>query len=164
MVSFVAAIAKYKNSVFFERAGVLVCLNGQTAGKQHSLSAAVQHLLCFLNPMNWLPIRDPRTLEEIKHLSAEHTVLIFKHSTRCSISMMALDRLERAWKDSDTAKIKPYFLDLLSYRHLSNQIAQDFGVEHQSPQVIVIRQGKVLYHQSHYGIQYADILQATHQN
>jgi bacillithiol system protein YtxJ len=110
--------------------------------------------------MNWTKISEPAQLDELKKESETVPVLIFKHSTRCSISRATLDRLERHWPESDTA-IKPYFLDLLTYREISNQIADQFAVEHESPQVLLIDKGAVIYTESHYGIDYQKIKQAV---
>jgi len=108
--------------------------------------------------MNWNKLTSAAQIDEIKALSSQKPVFIFKHSTTCSISNMSLDRLQRNWKEEDADKIIPYYLDLLAYRALSNQVAQDFGVIHESPQVILVRDGKVVYHESHYGISYAALL------
>jgi bacillithiol system protein YtxJ len=107
--------------------------------------------------MNWKKIDKLEILNELKEHSQQQKVLIFKHSTRCAISAMALARLERAWRPEEMTQIQPYFLDLLSYRTLSNQIATDFEVEHESPQVLVIDKGKVIYHNSHSAIDYHDL-------
>jgi len=107
--------------------------------------------------MNWIQLNEEGQLNNIKELSKDQTILIFKHSTRCSISAMALDRLQRSWKDEEMAKVKPYFLDLIQFRPISNKIASEFGIEHQSPQVLLINNGKCFYHQSHGGITYQDI-------
>ncbi|MBW3469174.1 bacillithiol system redox-active protein YtxJ [Arthrospiribacter ruber] len=109
--------------------------------------------------MNWEKLEDLTQLTQIKNLSREKPVLIFKHSTRCSISSMALDRLRRNWQDADSEKIKPYYLDLISFREISNQIAEEFGIMHQSPQVILIKDGKAVYDNSHMGISYRDIME-----
>lgn len=110
--------------------------------------------------MNWIKINQLGQLDEIKKESEVSPVLIFKHSTRCSISRATLDRLERHWQESETA-IKPYFLDLLTYRDISNQIADQFDIEHESPQVLVIDKGQVIYTESHYGIDYQKIKQVV---
>jgi bacillithiol system protein YtxJ len=107
--------------------------------------------------MNWKKIDKSEVLTELKERSEQQKVLIFKHSTRCSISAMALSRLERAWRSEEMTQIQPYFLDLLNYRALSNQIAEDFGVEHESPQMLVIDKGKVIFHNSHSAINYQDL-------
>ena len=77
--------------------------------------------------------------------------LIFKHSTRCSISMMAKRRFELDW-DTLPADMPLYFLDLIKYRDLSNKIAQDFQVYHESPQLLLIKDGECILDQSHGGI------------
>ena len=86
-------------------------------------------------------------------------VVLFKHSTRCSISGTALNRLERHWKDSEMADVKPYHLDLIAHRPISNRIAQVFGVEHQSPQLLLIREGECVFNASHLDISYSDLKQ-----
>lgn len=107
--------------------------------------------------MNWNRLERPEQLKEIITESADNNILIFKHSTRCNISRSTLDRLERNWKDAEVPNVKPYFLDLLSYRDISNTLAEQFQVEHQSPQVLIIRHGKAIYDNSHYGIDFQEI-------
>ena len=107
--------------------------------------------------MNWIPLTDEKQLAEIVETSQQKPVVIFKHSTRCSISSMSLDRLLRNWKEEDSAQITPYYLDLIAYRSLSDLVAQRFGISHESPQVLLLKDGKVTYHESHYGISYAEI-------
>jgi bacillithiol system protein YtxJ len=104
--------------------------------------------------MNWNNLEHPDQLNQIIEESAHSNIIIFKHSTRCSISRATLDRLERNWKDAEVPNAKPYFLDLLSYRSISNAVADQFQVEHQSPQVLIIRNGKSVYDNSHYGIDF----------
>lgn len=108
--------------------------------------------------MDWIALESASQLEAIKTSSAEKPVLIFKHSTRCSISSMAWDRLKRNWKQEDFEKVTPYFLDLMRYRDISNQIAKDFNVYHESPQIILIKDGKAVYDDSHMGISYPEIM------
>lgn len=107
--------------------------------------------------MNWNYLEHPDQLDQIINESADATILIFKHSTRCNISRATLDRLERNWKTAEVPNVKPYFLDLLSYRSISNTIADQFQVEHQSPQILMIRKGKSVYDNSHYGIDFGQI-------
>lgn len=95
----------------------------------------------------WRQLTDLGQLNEIVDLSNDQSVLIFKHSTRCSISRMALKNFEKEF-DLDN-KIAPYFLDLLNYRDISNEIANRFEVVHQSPQLIVIKNGKSIFAASH---------------
>jgi bacillithiol system protein YtxJ len=108
--------------------------------------------------MDWNKLESLSQLDEIKQLSEDKPVLIFKHSTRCSVSSMAWDRLKRNWKKEDFEKITPYFLDLIRHRDISNQIASDFGVYHESPQVILVKDGIAVYDNSHMGISYGDIM------
>ncbi len=75
---------------------------------------------------------------------------------------MALDRLERNWDDAEMLAVKPYFLDLITYREISNRIAAVFDVEHESPQVLIIENEKSIYDQSHMGIRYEEIKEAVH--
>lgn len=107
--------------------------------------------------MNWNTLNKPEMLAEVKEFSKTQKVLIFKHSTSCNISSTALNRLERAWKNEEMTHIKPYFLDLLRFREISNQIAQEFGITHQSPQVIIIENEKAIFDASHLDINYAEL-------
>jgi bacillithiol system protein YtxJ len=109
--------------------------------------------------MDWLSLTTEKQLEEIDKLSYTSQIkgiLLFKHSTRCSISSMALSRLERSLKVSDSLPL--YFLDLLNYRSISQHIAERYGIAHQSPQILVIKNGKCIYDASHSGINGQDIL------
>lgn len=107
---------------------------------------------------HWKTLDKIEQIKEIKKESETRPVLIFKHSTRCSISSMAWDRLQRSWKPEDGEKLIPYYLDLISYRDVSNAVAKEFGVEHESPQAILIRNGLATYHTSHMAINYPEII------
>jgi bacillithiol system protein YtxJ len=108
--------------------------------------------------MSWKKLDNISQLSKIREESKEKPVLIFKHSTRCSISSMAWNRIERSWNAEDSEKISPYFLDLISYREISDAIAHEFNVAHASPQVIVIKNGEAIYDNSHMGINYKEIM------
>ena len=110
--------------------------------------------------MEWNELRSPDQLELIREESKSKPVLIFKHSTRCSISRLTLDRLQRKW-GAQAEGIKPYYLDLIAFRDLSNTVADQFQVEHESPQVLLIRNGNAVYDRSHYDIEFGDILTAA---
>lgn len=97
-------------------------------------------------------------LDEIDAISATKPVVIFKHSTRCSISRFALKQFDAAFNYSED-KIDWYLLDLLNHRDISNEIAHRYEVTHQSPQILVIKNGKAIYHDSHDGIDVSDIEQ-----
>ncbi|RKS93861.1 bacillithiol system protein YtxJ [Flavobacterium limicola] len=99
------------------------------------------------NKISWNELTDLGQLNEIIAISNEKPVAIFKHSTRCSVSRMALKQFENEFNISD--KVTPYFLDLIAHRDISNEIAHRFGVTHQSPQLILIKEGKAIYNVSH---------------
>jgi bacillithiol system protein YtxJ len=105
--------------------------------------------------MDWNILNTVSALDVIIEESKKQPIVIFKHSTRCPVSAMALNRFESDW-DADT-EIKPYFLDLIAFRAVSNEIAERFGVVHQSPQIIMIENGQVLHHASHNSIDFQDL-------
>ena len=107
--------------------------------------------------VSWLELANVATINKIKEASKERKVMIFKHSTRCGVSANVLYDLESAWVGSEMEGMTPYYLDLISNRSVSNQVAQVFGVMHQSPQVLVIENGKCIYHTSHMAINYRDL-------
>jgi bacillithiol system protein YtxJ len=99
--------------------------------------------------VKWFRLKASEDLDYlIQKDSFEKPVLLFKHSTRCSISSMALNRLEKSW-DIDDEILQPVYLDLIAYRDLSNKIATDLDVMHQSPQVLIVKNGKCTYQASH---------------
>ncbi|WP_291727867.1 bacillithiol system redox-active protein YtxJ [Bernardetia sp.] len=108
--------------------------------------------------MNWNKLETPEKLQEIIKNSDATPVLIFKHSTRCSISSMALSRFERQWNQEKVGKVEPYYLDLIQYRNVSNLIAQELDIQHESPQVLLIENGKCTYHASHSAIYFDDLV------
>jgi bacillithiol system protein YtxJ len=99
------------------------------------------------NKMSWNNLTNLGQLDEIITLSKGKPVAIFKHSTRCSVSRMALKQFENEFDSSD--KVTAYFLDLIAYRDVSNEIMNRFGVQHQSPQLILIKDGKAIYSATH---------------
>jgi bacillithiol system protein YtxJ len=95
----------------------------------------------------WIPLTSMEQLAELTEQSFEKQVLIFKHSTRCGISRNVLKQFE---KEYDLAtEVDAYYLDLLEYRPISSAIAIQFSLEHQSPQLIVLKNGIVVHHASH---------------
>ena len=104
--------------------------------------------------MNWIELTEEEQVNEIKEKSQKAPQLIFKHSTRCSVSSVAKNRLEKVTQPEG---IEFYYLDLIKYRALSKKIAEDFDVFHESPQVLLIRNGKCVYDESHSGITMAEI-------
>ena len=103
----------------------------------------------------WKTLDQKSQLEELEKESFTSPVVLFKHSTRCSISHMAKGRLE----SSSEGAPEIYYLDLIRYRDISNEIAERFNVRHESPQIIIIKDGKAVYNASHGGISMNEIIQ-----
>ncbi|MCZ2394459.1 MAG: bacillithiol system redox-active protein YtxJ [Chitinophagales bacterium] len=101
--------------------------------------------------INWIEVNQESQLKEL--LDSNATFAVFKHSTRCSISSMVKNRLEREWQSDAPV----YYLDLLNHRALSNWIATVSGVVHESPQIIVFKKGKACYDASHTAINALEI-------
>ena len=106
---------------------------------------------------NWITMDSLGQINEIIDNSEEQSVLIFKHSTRCSVSRMALKQFENEFKGAQD--LDCYFLDLIKYREISNEISQKFSVTHQSPQVLIIKSGTCTYNVSHSDIVAASIIE-----
>jgi bacillithiol system protein YtxJ len=105
--------------------------------------------------MNWIPLQSQTQLDQIREKSTQRPQVIYKHSTRCATSQLVRSRLER----TETPEgLDFYFLDLIAHRSLSDKIAEDFDVWHESPQILVIRNGKSVYDDSHLGISMKDIV------
>jgi bacillithiol system protein YtxJ len=108
--------------------------------------------------MNWIHLNDEQQLKEIISNSHQRPQVIFKHSTRCSISSVALQRLQ---KTTQPQYIDFYLLDLIKQRSISNAIAEVFSVHHESPQVLLIRDGICIYDESHLSISMDQILESA---
>jgi len=106
--------------------------------------------------MNWTSLESVNQVDVIKNNPGYS--LIFKHSTRCSISMMAKRRFEMDM-DKLPADMPLYFLDLIKHRDISSQVAQDFQVHHESPQMLLIKDGECILDQSHGGISVDEALE-----
>lgn len=104
--------------------------------------------------MNWIDLKSEQQLKELIEKSYEKAQVIFKHSTRCGISAMAKGRLERSIAP---ANADFYFLDLISYRHLSSKVSSEFNVYHESPQILLIKNGECIYDESHTSISMNEI-------
>ncbi len=114
--------------------------------------------------MNWNELQSVESIDQLLAESQQQPVMIFKHSTRCSISAASLDRLERRWNENEVPALKTYFLDLIRYREVSNAIATKLGITHQSPQVIMLKGGKPVHEASHFGIDYQEIVEVANSN
>ncbi len=107
----------------------------------------------------WRVVDSEEQLDELIKASHKHPVAILKHSVTCGISRMAMNGLQRDW-DLTEDDLHFYYLDLLSYRPVSNAIAERSGVRHESPQVIIFKAGKAIYDASHGAISVSGIRQA----
>lgn len=104
--------------------------------------------------MNWIELLSIEQLDEIVNKSHSNPQIILKHSTRCSISHMAKGRLDRAEQPGNTDF---YYLDLIAHRDISNAIAEKFSVHHESPQILMIKNGECTYEETHGGIRMEEI-------
>lgn len=98
--------------------------------------------------VQWIPLTTLSQLDDIKTSSNTESVFIFKHSTRCGISKMVIKEFENLFKP-EHQHLKVYYLDLLNHRDISAEIAEKFEVTHQSPQLIVLRNGVSVFDASH---------------
>lgn len=105
----------------------------------------------------WNTLQEEQQLEAIRMESFQAHVLLYKHSTRCGISSVTLNRLNRNEALSESG-ISFYFLDLIRFRGVSQKIADTFGIPHESPQVLLLSRGEVIYHASHMEIAPSAIL------
>ncbi len=101
--------------------------------------------------VNWIHLTNIDQIKQIRSLSKSETVFIFKHSTRCGISKMVIKRFENMF-DESMSNVKVYYLDLLNYRDISNEIAVAFKVIHQSPQLLIIKNEVSVFNASHQDI------------
>lgn len=106
--------------------------------------------------ISWKVLTEQAQIQDLIQTSYKQPCVIFKHSTRCSVSAVAKYRLESAW-NFVADEITPYFLDVISRRALSNEVAKAFEVYHESPQLLLIRNGECIYEASHLDISSQDL-------
>ncbi len=104
----------------------------------------------------WIPLNDMQQLNNITEISKTKTQIVFKHSTRCGISRMVMNQFVEAYNLTEQ-DLDLYYLDLLSYRDISNEIGYNFQVQHESPQLLVIKNGVVVAYESHGAINDMDL-------
>lgn len=104
----------------------------------------------------WIPLNSLNQLNDLKEKSITKTQLVFKHSTRCGISRMVLKQFEKDYRFSEN-NVDLYYLDLVGFRDVSNEIASTFDVYHESPQLLVVKNGGVVAHASHGAINDLDL-------
>lgn len=107
--------------------------------------------------MQWQTLNQIEQIETLAEKSKSQPIVIFKHSTICSISSTAKNRLERQWQEAGLDAVQPYYLDLLAFRPVSNEIADFFKVRHESPQLLLIQDGICTYNASHLGINLGEV-------
>jgi len=106
--------------------------------------------------INWIPFTALEQIQTIKENSNSESIFIFKHSTRCGISSMVIKQFEKLFQE-EHQNLKVYYLDLLNYRNISDEVGHTFQVMHQSPQLLVIRNGVSVHNASHYDITQIDL-------
>ena len=104
----------------------------------------------------WNQLTSLDQLDKIVEESKTMPVAIFKHSTRCGISRMVINQFEKSY-DIEPNQMKLYYLDLLSYRNISDEVGYKFQVMHQSPQLIVVKNGVAIANASHHSIQAGEL-------
>jgi len=113
--------------------------------------------------ISWQKLDSSLVIDDLITASMSQDVLIFKHSTSCSLSYIAKSRLEDQWCFTNEV-VLPYYLDLKTYRDLSNTVAEKFSIHHESPQVLVIRQGQCIFDASHLDISVSDLREVIDQH
>ncbi len=98
--------------------------------------------------IEWVRLASIEQLDDIAAKSVGKPQVIFKHSTTCGISRMVLNMFTGSYA-LEAESIDMYFLDLLANRNVSNAVAEKFQVMHQSPQMLIIKNGVVVAHDSH---------------
>jgi bacillithiol system protein YtxJ len=101
--------------------------------------------------LNWTPLISVDEIKTIKEISKRQAILIFKHSTRCGISRVVIKKFESLFNE-ENKQLKVYYLDLLNFREVSSKLSEVFQVIHQSPQLLVIKNGISVNDESHYEI------------
>lgn len=110
----------------------------------------------------WLVLESEDQLDNIVSSSSEKPNIIFKHSTSCPISSIAKLRLDDHWDINEDVNL--YYLDLIRYRNISNQIAEKFETVHESPQVLIIKDGRCVYDVSHMDINVQEVKDGLQEN
>ena len=108
--------------------------------------------------MDWKILDSEEQLTALVEASSTQSFAIFKHSTRCSLSNMSKNRIERNW-DKLPVAFPIFYLDLLTYRPISDSIARIFDLEHQSPQLLLVENGKCVFHSNHSDINIPELVQ-----
>ncbi len=108
--------------------------------------------------MDWINLNSVEQLNQINEKSKSKTQIIFKHSTRCSVSIFAKRVLTDEYSEEVKENIDVYYLDLISFREVSDTVAKHYGVVHESPQILVVNNGKCSFHASHSDVSFKNAL------
>ncbi|RLD29416.1 MAG: bacillithiol system redox-active protein YtxJ [Bacteroidetes bacterium] len=122
----------------------------------NSLFGAFKSVKTVSEKLPWKDLNSLDQLNIIEKKSITKLQVIFKYSTRCGVSRMVLNQFENSYNLSED-DLDLYFLDLINYRDVSNQVGYKFQVLHESPQLLVIKNGVVVAHESHGGINGIDL-------
>ncbi len=106
--------------------------------------------------MNWIKLDSLEKLDEMKTASENEKVLVLKFSPKCAINYVVRNLLEREWAAGEM-RMKTFLVDVISGKSLSEQLEKEYGVEHESPQALIIQKGKVLFHASHGRVIYSEL-------
>lgn len=106
--------------------------------------------------MNWIKLDSLEKLEEMKTASENEKVLVLKFSPKCAINYVVRNLLEREWAEGEM-RMKTYLLDVVADKSLSEQMEKDYGIDHESPQALIIQNGKVVFHASHGRVIYSEL-------
>lgn len=111
--------------------------------------------------INWIALDSPLQVEEIVEFSRRKPCIIFKHSTSCGVSSFTQFKLEEDWVFSE-GEVTTYLLDVIAHRPIARQVAEQFSVCHESPQLLLIRNGECTYDASHLDISVAELQECFH--
>ena len=106
--------------------------------------------------MNWIKIDSIDKLNELKEFSIDNNILIFKYSPNCAVNYVVRNLLEREWNEGEM-NMKTYLLDVISDKQISKLIESEFGIKHESPQVLILNKSKLLYSASHGKVLFSEI-------
>lgn len=107
--------------------------------------------------VHWKELQQLSDLELVDQASDNKPVMIYKHSTRCGVSLAVKRNLEKTWNPELELLVEPWYLDLLKHREISNEIAQRYDIRHESPQILIIKNGKCIFDASHYEVQMDEV-------
>lgn len=110
--------------------------------------------------MNWIPLTEASQLDQLQN--TDRPFVIYKHSTRCHICTIVLKNIERDYQGENFLDF--YFLDLLNHRDISNHISETYQVHHESPQILLIKNGECIFDESHQSIDLKEILELASKN